>query len=107
VKNIQIIFPNLEIVTTWFYVKNMGILFFQIIACSFAERHQSIRIATGNKKKFQFKHLLDWENFGSFVLGAEENAPSHANLSMFPKAKFCVCPPPIDKPAKARFSRSF
>ncbi|OPZ57745.1 MAG: hypothetical protein BWY89_00442 [Bacteroidetes bacterium ADurb.BinA012] len=43
---------------------------------------------------------------GGFVFGADEKPPTHANLSGFPRPKFSACPPPMDKPAMARCSRS-
>jgi hypothetical protein len=38
--------------------------------------------------------------------GAKLYSFTHANLSRLPKPKFKDCPPPIDKPAIARCSRS-
>ena len=43
---------------------------------------------------------------GGFVLGAEENPPIHANLSRLPNPKLSDCPPPMERPAIARCSRS-
>ena len=40
------------------------------------------------------------------VFGAAENAPSQANVSRCARPKFSVWPPPIDRPASARCSRS-
>ena len=42
---------------------------------------------------------------GALVLGADENPPTQANLSRFPRPKFRDCPPPIDRPAMALLSR--
>lgn len=43
---------------------------------------------------------------GFLVLGAEEKPPTQANVSRLDKPKFSDWPPPIERPAKARFSRS-
>ena len=43
---------------------------------------------------------------GIFVFGAEEKPPTQANGSRFVRPKFSDCPPPIDRPAMARLSRS-
>src|SRR6478752_138485 len=43
---------------------------------------------------------------GVFVFGADENPPTHANVFRLPSPKLSDCPPPIDKPAIARESRS-
>jgi hypothetical protein len=42
---------------------------------------------------------------GGLVFGADENAPIHAKVSRCPSPKFRLCPPPIERPAKARCSR--
>src|SRR3954465_13055018 len=44
---------------------------------------------------------------GRFVFGADEKPPTHANVSRFARPKFRDCPPPIERPASARLSRSF
>jgi hypothetical protein len=38
--------------------------------------------------------------------GADENPPTQPKVSMLPSPKLSACPPPIDRPAMARDSRS-
>ncbi len=40
------------------------------------------------------------------MLGADENPPTQANVSRLPRPKFSDWPPPIERPASARCSRS-
>src|SRR5207248_9779950 len=43
---------------------------------------------------------------GGLVFGAEEKPPTQANVSRWPSPKLSDWPPPIDRPARARDSRS-
>src|SRR5262245_44677393 len=43
---------------------------------------------------------------GDRVFGAEEKPPTQANVSRLFRPKLSDCPPPIDRPARARDSRS-
>src|SRR6185437_13057097 len=43
---------------------------------------------------------------GGFVFGADEKPPIQAKVSICARPKLSDCPPPIERPAKARCSRS-
>src|SRR4051794_11402800 len=43
---------------------------------------------------------------GGLVFGADENPPTQAKVSRLLSPKLSDCPPPIDRPARARDSRS-
>ena len=49
---------------------------------------------------------LGTSSWGVLVFGADENPPTQANLSKLPRPKFRDCPPPMERPAMARCSRS-
>lgn len=74
-----------------------------------ADPEQPVFVAAGNVQQPQFRGRLRMvldEVGGGLVFGAEEKPPTQAKVSRLFSPKLSACPPPMDRPARARDSRS-
>ena len=86
-----------------------NVLALEIGMHALADADQAVPLAAGDPEQFQLLPVLAGSGTScaaGFVLGAAEKAPTQAKVSRCARPKFSDWPPPMDRPASARCSRS-
>ena len=109
-KQVQVIAPLGRVVAVGVDMPDVRhVVLLEVGVNALADADQAVLVAAGQPQELQLLACgrgIGDELGGRLVLGAEEKPPTQANVSRWARPKLSDWPPPIERPARARCSRS-